>query len=216
MKKFILFDLDGTLLDMNFDKFINNYFGLLLPFLSKKIKGDIKRYVFESTDFMINKIDKRTNMEKFLSKFSELSGTEKSIIYNSFIDFYTHEFPKLSFLGRPKPYAKETILKLKESGVGIVLATNAIFPLLAIEERLKWADLEATLFDLITHMENMHSAKPHKEYYLEIMKKLKVEPEEVIMIGDDIERDIMPARILGIDSYQIDRDIEIRNVYKLI
>ena len=216
MKKFILFDLDGTLLDMNFDKFINNYFGLLLPFLSKKIKGDIKRYVFESTDFMVNKIDKRTNMEKFLSKFSELSGTEKSIIYNSFIDFYTHEFPKLSFLGRPKPYAKETILKLKESGVGIVLATNAIFPLLAIEERLKWADLEATLFDLITHMENMHSAKPHKEYYLEIMKKLKVEPEEVIMIGDDIERDIMPARILGIDSYQIDRDIEIRNVYKLI
>ncbi|RLD13854.1 MAG: HAD family hydrolase, partial [Caldiserica bacterium] len=209
MKKFILFDLDGTLLDMSFDKFINNYFGLLLPFLSKKIKGDIKRYVFESTDFMINKIDKRTNMEKFLSKFSELSGTEKSIIYNSFIDFYTHEFPKLSFLGRPKPYAKETILKLKESGVGIVLATNAIFPLLAIEERLKWADLEATLFDLITHMENMHSAKPHKEYYLEIMKKLKVEPEEVIMIGDDIERDIMPARILGIDSYQIDRDIEI-------
>ena len=216
MKKFILFDLDGTLLDMNFDKFIYNYFGLLLPFLSKKIKGDVKRYVFESTDFMINKIDKRTNMEKFLSKFSELSGTEKSIIYNSFIDFYTHEFPKLSFLGRPKPYAKETILKLKESGVGIVLATNAIFPLLAIEERLKWADLEATLFDLITHMENMHSAKPHKEYYLEIMKKLKVEPEEVIMIGDDIERDIMPARILGIDSYQIDRDIEIRNVYKLI
>jgi len=216
MKKFILFDLDGTLLDMNFDKFINNYFGLLLPFLSKKIKGDIKRYVFESTDFMINKIDKRTNMEKFLSKFSELSGTEKSIIYNSFIDFYTHEFPKLSFLGRPKPYAKETILKLKESGAGIVLATNAIFPLLAIEERLKWADLEATLFDLITHMENMHSAKPHKEYYLEIMKKLKIEPEEVIMIGDDIERDIIPARILGIDSYQIDRDIEIRNVYKLI
>ena len=216
MKKFILFDLDGTLLDMNFDKFINNYFGLLLPFLSKKIKGDIKRYVFESTDFMINKIDKRTNMEKFLSKFSGLSGTEKSIIYNSFIDFYTHEFPKLFFLGRPKPYAKETILKLKESGVGIVLATNAIFPLLAIEERLKWADLEATLFDLITHMENMHSAKPHKEYYLEIMKKLKIEPEEVIMIGDDIERDIVPARILGIDSYQIDRDIEIRNVYKLI
>ena len=216
MKKIILFDLDGTLLDMNFDEFLSNYFGLLLPFLSKRIKGDIKRYVFESTEFMINKIDGRTNMEKFLSKFSELSGTEKSIIYNSFIDFYTHEFPKLSFLGRPKPYAKETILKLKEAGAGIVLATNAIFPLLAIEERLKWADLEATLFDLITHMENMHSAKPHKEYYLEIMKKLKIEPEEVIMIGDDIERDIMPARILGIDSYQIDRDIEIRNVYKLI
>jgi len=216
MKKIILFDLDGTLLDMNFDEFLSNYFGLLLPFLSKRIKGDIKRYVFESTDFMINKIDGRTNMEKFLSKFSELSGSEKSMIYNSFIEFYTHEFPKLSFLGRPKSQARETIIKLRESGVGIVLATNAIFPLLAIEERLRWADLEAALFDLITHMENMHSAKPHKEYYLEIMEKLKVKPEEVIMIGDDMERDILPARALGIDSYQIGKDIEIKNIYKLI
>lgn len=208
MKKFVLFDLDGTLLEINFDKFIDAYFQLLLPYLSKRIRGDVKRFVLEATNYMIEKIDERTNMEKFLFKFTELSGVDKELVYESFSNFYKLEFPKLSFLGKPREGAKETILMLKEKGIGIILATNAIFPLLAIEERVKWAGLTPSMFNLITHMENMHAAKPHKEYYVEILEKLKVTPQDVIMIGDDIERDIVPAKSIGIESYRIGKDIK--------
>lgn len=216
MKKIVMFDLDGTLLCMNFEEFIKNYFGLLLPYLSKKIKGDVKRYVFDSTNFMIDKLDGRTNMEKFLFKFSQLSGLNEKEIYNIFNKFYTSEFPKLSFLGRPRENAKEVILKLRKMGLKVILATNSIFPLLAIEERIRWAGLTPSLFDLITHMENMHAAKPHKEYYVEILEKLDAKPEETVMIGDDIERDILPSKKVGIDSYQIDKDINIDDIFELI
>jgi len=40
---------------------------------------------------------------------------------------------------------------------------------------------------------------------------LKVKPEEVLMIGDEIERDLIPAKNLGMEAILIDRENKIVN-----
>lgn len=53
--------------------------------------------------------------------------------------------------------------------------------------------------------------KPDQRAFLAPLKKLKVKPEEVIMIGDDIERDLIPAQNLGLKTILVDRENKIRN-----
>lgn len=47
--------------------------------------------------------------------------------------------------------------------------------------------------------------KPDPKTFLSVLKKLKVKPKQTIMVGDDIERDLMPAKDLKIKPVLIDR-----------
>lgn len=51
--------------------------------------------------------------------------------------------------------------------------------------------------------------KPDKKAFLFVLNKLKKNPCDVVMIGDEIKRDIIPAQKLGIRAILIDRE----NVY---
>ncbi len=207
-KRYVLFDLDGTLLDINMNEFLKSYFEKLMPFLKRWIKGDVYKIVMTSTDYMINEINGDLNQKKFLYKFSLLSGLSEDKVDEIFQKFYKIEFPKLNILGRPVPKAREILLRIHNEGYTLVLATNSLFPLIAVKERMKWAKIEDIPFSLITTAENMHYAKPYKEYYLEILDFFNANPKEAIMIGDDFELDISPAKSIGIDAYRIGEDIE--------
>ena len=60
------------------------------------------------------------------------------------------------------------------SGYQVVIATAPLFPLLAIQERLRWAEIDECPFTLITSMETSHFAKPHPEYLAEILARLEL------------------------------------------
>ena len=77
----------------------------------------------------------------------------------------------------------------------VVIATNPLFTRIALEQRLKWANIPVSEFNysLVAAFEVMHAAKPHPEYYHEILDHLGGKPEEGLMVGDDWERDIAPA-----------------------
>jgi FMN phosphatase YigB (HAD superfamily) len=51
--------------------------------------------------------------------------------------------------------------------------------------------------------------KPDKRAFLCVLEKMKKKPEETIMIGDEIERDLVPAKDLGIETILIDREDKI-------
>ena len=86
---------------------------------------------------------------------------------------------------------------LKDAGVRIVLATNPIFPAVATESRMKWAGLSPADFELYTTYENSRYCKPNPEYYKEIFAKLGCEGSDCIMVGNDVEEDMVPASALG-------------------
>ena len=105
-----------------------------------------------------------------------------------------------------------TVRKLKEKGFSLVLATNPLFPAVATESRVKWAGLSVDDFLLYTTYENCHYCKPNPKYYEELTKRLSLDPKECLMVGNDVEEDMI-AETLGMRVFLLtDCLINKRNV----
>ncbi|GIV81169.1 MAG: hypothetical protein KatS3mg051_0523 [Anaerolineae bacterium] len=85
------------------------------------------------------------------------------------------------------------------------IATNPLFPYVAVRHRLAWAGVpvDQVPLTLVTTLDNMHFAKPHPAYYEEILARLGLEAREAIMVGDDWEHDILPARAAGLNAFWV-------------
>jgi FMN phosphatase YigB (HAD superfamily) len=88
----------------------------------------------------------------------------------------------------------------KEKGLRVALATNPIFPAIATESRIRWSGLSPEDFELYTTYENSRFCKPNPEYYRDILAQLNVKPEECLMVGNDVEED-MVAQTLGMQVF---------------
>lgn len=86
-----------------------------------------------------------------------------------------------------------------------MVATNPLFPLKAIHHRLAWAGLSAEEipYKLVACYETFHFAKPNPGYYKEILAKVDANPDECVMVGNDLENDIQPAESIGIHTFRI-------------
>ncbi len=57
--------------------------------------------------------------------------------------------------------------------------------------------------------------KPDPKVFLNVLNTLNIGPEEAVMIGDSIRRDLIPAKKLGIKSILIDRENKFPNYTEL-
>ena len=90
---------------------------------------------------------------------------------------------------------------LKEKGIRRILATNPLFPRIATESRTRWAGLETTDFEIITTYETSHYCKPNGKYFEEILALAGLTPTECIMVGNDVEEDMLPCSKLGMEVF---------------
>ena len=200
--KAILFDLDGTLLPMDQDLFMKYYFGELV----KKIvpygynKDTLSGDVWAGTKAMVMNDGSKTNEEAFWDKFCELQEKDCRKDLSVFDEFYRKEFCKAKDACQPTPSAKETIDFIKASGKRLILATNPLFPFVATENRIGWAGLSTSDFELITTYENCHYCKPNPKYYVEFLEKTGLSPEECLMVGNNAEEDMI-AETLGMKVF---------------
>jgi HAD superfamily hydrolase (TIGR01549 family) len=141
----------------------------------------------------------------FWQEFTQLTGWERAELEPFFQRFYDEDFDRLRPYTAVKPSAAALMQTAHDLGLNVVIATNPLFPLIAIEKRLAWAGISADEYDyaLVTAYENMHSAKPQPEYYREILSVIGSAPEQAIMVGDDWENDISPAVKAGLSAYWI-------------
>ena len=119
-----------------------------------------------------------------------------------FDDFYREDFPKVQSACGFQPFAKEMIQFAKQQGYRVVLATNSLFPRIATEERIRWAGLVPSDFELVTTYENSHACKPNLLYYQEILDTLGLGASECLMVGNDIGEDGV-VKQLGMDIFYI-------------
>lgn len=203
MIKNILFDLDGTLLPMDMEKFTQGYFKRLVmkaaPHGYEPEK--LMKSVWAGTAAMVKNNGAITNEEAFWNKFSEIYGKEKAGADKPMFDeYYRKEFSGVREDCGFDPAAVETVKTLKEKGFALVLATNPIFPAAATESRVEWAGLDKNDFLLYTTYENSHYCKPNPKYYEEILERLHMNAEECLMVGNDVNED-MVAETLGMKVF---------------
>lgn len=198
MIKAVLFDLDGTLLPMDQDVFIECYMGLLAQFMvpyGYEPKKLVKT-VWEGTGAMMRNTTGSTNETVFWDLFRQVYGPRADTDVPLFEEFYATEFGKVRTSCGFNPAAAELIGWLKEQGVRLILATNPLFPRIATMQRIRWAGLDPADFEIVTTYENSRYCKPDLRYYQEILDEAGLSPEECIMVGNDARED-MAAEGLG-------------------
>ncbi len=201
--KAILFDLDGTLLPMDYDEFSRTYFHLL----SKTVEP----YGYERKSFlgammkgvgaMVKNDGNCKNEDAFWNTFAALLGEEIRNFIPAFDVFYETEFHKIADCTEPTPLAKEAVSLAREKADKVILATNPLFPPSAVRSRLQWIDLTPEDFDHVTHYENSSFCKPNPAYFTEILNKLSLSPADCLMIGNNVQEDIEASGRAGISSF---------------
>lgn len=202
--KLVLFDLDGTLLPMDQDVFVKSYFKGISSYLVNY--GYEPKKLIESiwlgTNDMIKNDGTKTNEEAFWNRFELIYNRDVREDEPHFQEFYVKHFDEIKNVCGYDSLAKETVIKLKKMGLRVGLATNPIFPSIATEKRISWTGLKYSDFEIFTTYENSHYCKPNLRYYEEILYKLGVTPSECLMVGNDVNEDMI-AEQMGMKVFLI-------------
>lgn len=204
----ILFDLDGTLLPIDMEAFENVYFkGLAKKFHDITTHDKLAFMVMESLKEMVNNTDLITNEKVFMKKLATFLDEHEIQEYEKrFSDFYVHEFDELKQVTTPNKHIQQAVMTLKDKGYDLIVATNPMFPKLAIEKRIQWAGFNVSDFKYVTSFEKNHYCKPQLAYYKEVLDQNNIKPNQCMMVGNDTVEDMIASK-LGITTFLIDNHI---------
>jgi len=212
----ILFDLDGTILPMDIDKFMYTYFNEMGVMFKDLIPQDkLIKYIMECTELMVKNIDNVSNKEVFVGRFEQLIGGDINDYLNRFDEFYDTLFQNVQTATGRNELIIKSVLLLKEKGYQIVLATNPLFPMKANHHRIRWAGLSPEDFSYISCYETNKYCKPNIEYYQEVLDEIDKSPKECMMVGNDAVED-MAAGKLGLKTYLISEHMINKNNIEVV
>lgn len=197
--KVIFFDFAGTLAYFKQSNQIKFF---------EPLKKSLKKFGFD--------IKGEKEMEEFNSALFNLCGKAESWIDLSEQIFKVFikktkakdieglaEFLKKTFVMSPYDDIKEILdLPFKKA-----VLSNA--PRFLVEE------LDLKGFEIFTPKDTKF-AKPDERAFLYALNKMKTVPEEALMVGDTLEKDIAPALRLGMEAVLLDRQNKVETLFKKI
>jgi HAD superfamily hydrolase (TIGR02253 family) len=187
MIKAILFDLDNTLID----------------YMSMKTAScDAAVAAMIANGVNINKEEALTLLFSLYNQY----GYEYDKIFQRFLEkYHTHIDYKIcaaaiiayrkaqeSFI-KPYPRVVPTLLEIKKQGIKIGIVTDA--PRLKAWMRLTELGLQ-DFFDVVVAYGDVDETKPSRLPFEKALDELKLNPEDVLMVGDMPEKDIKGAQAL--------------------
>ena len=217
MIKAVLFDLDNTLIDFMkmkkhscsaaIDAMIGAGLHIEHDKAIKALFGLYDKYGLEE----------KTIFQKFLNKIT--GKVDHKILANGIV---AYRRVRAGFL-EPYPNIDYVLLKLKDRGIKLGIVTDA--PKLKAWIRLASIKL-SNYFDVVVTFEDTKQRKPSKLPFKAALDKLKLKPQECLMVGDWPERDIKGAKALGMKTCfarygnpkikKTDADYEIDNIKMLL
>ena len=124
------------------------------------------------------------------------------VFSDNFDSFYRGEFSVCRAATKVQPLSRITVDFIKQHGGNIIVATNPVFPKSATYTRINWAGLNPNDFSYITTYDNSSACKPNLNYFEEICSVCGIHPEESLMIGNDVDEDMISSR-LGFDTFLV-------------
>ena len=205
MNRALLLDLDDTLLRNSTEQFVSNYFRALstavAPYMATKPFLSALRY---ATGQMISNTNPTyTNEAIFWEAFELKLMVDRSTLEIVLNRFYNETYPTIAHITAPMAGSQALIDAAKAAGWKVVIATNPLYPLFAIQQRIKWAELDESQIDLITSYENMTSTKPHSSYFAQIAQMLGLETENCVMAGNHLSNDVVGAAAVGMNTFWV-------------
>jgi len=202
----VLLDLDNTLITNDMGSFLPAYFKTLSSYLPEWPAEKVIQTLMAGTNKMVTKkVPNKTLEQEFDSIFYPGLGVDKIELQKRIDKFYQEGFPTLQGFTSTRPEALSLVDFLFNKGYPVVIATNPLFPLTAIEQRLEWAGLPVNQFSfaLVTSFETFHFCKPNPAYLAEILAQLGWPDQPAVVIGDGLDEEIIPAGKLGIPAFWI-------------
>lgn len=203
--KAIFFDLDGTLLPMDMEEFTKGYFKRLYKkVMHLGITAEaFTDAIWKGTYAMMKNDGSDTNRNVFWKVFEGLTGLEASVVDPICLSFYSNEFDTAIEFTMPNPLAGESVKLAHEKCEKVILSTNPIFPMDGQITRMKWLGLKESDFDLVTCYEKERYCKPNPMFFIELMNRFGLKPEECLVVGNDEREDMFCATKAGMDCYLV-------------
>jgi len=198
--KNLYFDLDRTLWDFHtnseqtlFD-LIEQYIPELMPRFSKFLEVYYSKNEELWRQYRDGELKKEILRTKRFNDSIEAMGIKNCKFINEISDGYINNSPYKTALF---PHAIETLNYLKNKGYSMFLLTNGFLEVQVV--KIRESKLEPYFEKMITSEEAGYQ-KPNKKIFEYALKTVNARKSESIMIGDDLENDIMGAKRFGIDT----------------
>lgn len=193
----VLFDLDGTLIDVDMHRFVPGYLRRLTEQMGDRVDPErAVRSLHRAVAAMFANSDSGKTLETILLEVlqSEL-GLSAAAYLASLERFCRTELDALRPLVAGHPLAPQLVEVSLARGWRVVLATNPIFPRAVIDARLAWGALDGVTFDHVTAYETAHFCKPNPAFFGELLEMLGLPAEACLMIGNDTLHDLAASQV---------------------
>ncbi|MGE5398758.1 MAG: TIGR02253 family HAD-type hydrolase [Ignavibacteriales bacterium] len=191
MIKSVIFDLDNTLVDF-------------MKMKRRSIEAAIPAMIDAGLDMTIEEANKKINeiyleqgieyqhvFDLFLQK--TINRVDNKILASGIVAYRRAREAELT----PYPHVYSTLIQLSKMGLKLGIVSDAPVK----EAWLRLASLNFhNFFDAVVTFDETGERKPSPVPFRAILFKLDTNPEEAIMVGDWVERDIVGASQLGMKT----------------
>lgn len=201
-KKYIIFDMDGTLIDSvgvyneTDQKLIERYAGINVDLDKIQFDRDLFLHNIQTGDTYLAYSKYLINKYNFTIVDAEELTKIRSNLANEILA------KEINF----KPNVVELILKLKNIGFTLVLATMTTQFQLNIYSKINKKMLKQMnikeIFDLILTLDDVENKKPHPEIYNKIVQYYNASPSE-FLIFEDSYTGVLASKNAGIEVVNV-------------
>ncbi len=183
--KFVIFDLDGTILDTLQDLYSSVNFALKKNCLTERSIEEVRAFVGNGIRLLI---------ERSVPENTDISVTEQVLC-----DFREHYALHSKDTTKPYDGIIELLTNLRRNGIKTAVVSNKTD--FAVQELIKL--FFDGLFDFVAGDREGINKKPAPDTVFEAIKSVEIEAEQTVYVGDS-EVDIQTAKNASIDCIAVD------------